>query len=76
MKPIINFGHKKQTMPKIKLTVAEQVKAVLDGRTQRWLALEIKMPEDVLSRKLKGVAEFTKEEIDSINNRLGCNIQL
>lgn len=59
---------------KEKLSVIEQVKIALDGRTQRWLALEIKMPEDNMSKRMTGTVQFTKEEIDSINERLKSNI--
>ncbi len=64
-------------MAKIKLTIPEQIKEALDGRTQRWLSLEIKMPEDTLSKKMNNFegAEFTQEEIDTINNRLNYNIK-
>lgn len=57
-------------------TVAEQVKKALDGRTQRWLALEIKMPEVLLSRKLnpEDTMDFTDEEIEAINKRLSVTI--
>lgn len=59
---------------KEKLSVIDQVKVALDGRTQRWLALEIKMPEDNMSKRMTGVVEFTQQEIDAINNRLKSNI--
>ena len=62
---------------KIKLSVSEQIKEAMDGRTQRWLALEIKMPEDTLSKKMNGFegAKFTDEEIEIINTRLQSNIK-
>ena len=59
-----------------KLCVQEQVKNALDGRSQRWLAMEIKMPEDTLSRKMNGYKEFTQDEVDTINKRLNVNIVL
>jgi len=59
---------------KEKLSVPDQVRVALDGRTQRWLALEIKMPEDNMSKRMTGVVEFTQQEIDSINERLKSNI--
>ncbi len=59
-----------------KLCVQEQVKVALDGRTQRWLAMEIKMPEDTLSKKMKGYSEFTQDELYLINKRLKVNISL
>lgn len=57
-------------------SIPEQVREALDGRTQRWLALEIKMPEAVLSRKMKGELFFTKDEIQSINIRLSAKIEM
>ena len=60
---------------KLKLSVPDQVREAMDGRTQRWLALEIKMPEDTLSKKLKGDTDFTDEEIEAINTRLQSSIK-
>lgn len=60
---------------KSKLPIGEQVKEALDGRTQRWLAREIGMTEDSLSRKMQGLLEFTDDEIESINVRLSSSIQ-
>lgn len=62
---------------KIKQSIPDQVKEALDGRTQRWLSFEIKMPEDILSKKMNGFegAEFTDEEIEAINTRLSSNIK-
>lgn len=59
---------------KLKQKLIEDVRTALDGRTQRWLALEIKMPEDNLSKRMQGVVWFTPEEIDTINTRLNSNI--
>lgn len=71
------FRVQKLFMAKVKLSVPEQIKEAMDGRTQRWLALEIKMPEDSLSKKMNGFegAEFTQEELDAINSRLQSNIK-
>lgn len=60
---------------KEKVSVPDQVKVALDGRTQRWLALEIKMPEDNLSKRMSGVVQFSEDEIAAINNRLKSNIK-
>jgi hypothetical protein len=57
-------------------TIPNQVRAALDGRTQRWLSFEIRMPETDLSKKLNGELDFTQEELDKINERLKSNIQL
>lgn len=56
-------------------SIPEQVKEALDGRTQRWLALNIKMPETDLSKKMNGSAEFTDEEIQTINEVLKSHIK-
>lgn len=57
------------------VTLPDQVIQAMDGRTNRWLALEIKMPESELSKKLNGKVDFTKEEIDAINARLKSKIK-
>ncbi len=63
-------------MEKTALSISEQIKVALDGRTQRWLSLEAKIPEADLSKKMNGVEGFlfTQEEINRINARLGCTI--
>lgn len=58
------------------ISIQEQIKIALDGRTQRWLAMEIKMSEDVLSKKMKGFLPFTKEDIKAINTRLKSKVKL
>lgn len=60
-------------MEKIMLSVPEQIKVALDGRTNRWLALEIKMPETELSKKMNEHIPFTKEEMEKISMRLDYN---
>ena len=59
----------------MKKTIPEQIKKALDGRSQRWLAMEIKMPESEMSKKINGKVAFSESEIDKINKRLNCNIQ-
>lgn len=63
-------------MDKKEITIQEEVQLLLDGRTQRWLALEIKMPESELSKKMNGVIKFTSEDIEKINARLNGDIKL
>lgn len=63
-------------MSKEKLTTPQQIEIALDGRTQRWLALEVKIPESELSRKMKSVSLFTQDEINRINTRLKSNVVL
>jgi plasmid maintenance system antidote protein VapI len=60
---------------KTTISVAEQVEKAMDGRTQRWLSLEAKIPESELSRKMNGVTEFTDEEITRINEVLKSKIK-
>lgn len=59
-------------------TIPEQIKKALDGRSQRWLAMEIKMPESNLSKKMTGKDGyiFTLEDISKINKRLNSKIIL
>lgn len=52
------------------LKVSIQLKAALDGRSQRWLALEVKMPEFDISRKLKGKCTWKQGELSRIEKRL------
>lgn len=61
---------------KVTVSIPEQVRTALDGRTQRWLALEVKMSEDMLSKKMQGLIEFTEDEIERINTRLNSKIKL
>lgn len=63
-------------MEKEILTIAEQVREALDGRTQRWLSFEVRIPEPDLSKKMKGEWDFTEKEITAINERLGSDIKL
>lgn len=59
-----------------KLPTKEQIEIALDGRTQRWLALEVKIAESELSKKLRNSELFTQDEIDRINKRLNSNVIL
>ena len=63
-------------MNKQELPIPKQVEILLDGRTQRWLAMEIKMPESDLSKRMKGIVKFQQDEIDRINTRLNGSIKL
>jgi len=62
-------------MNKVAPAVSAQIKKALDGRTQRWLSFEIRMPEQDLSKKMNGVMEFTDKEIADIEQRLNCKIE-
>ena len=46
------------------------IKIALDGRTQRWLSLNAKIPESELSRKMKGKNNFLDSELQRINDLL------
>ncbi len=62
-------------MAKVELSIAEQIKVALDGRTQRWLSFEVKIPEQELSKKMNGSLEFTEEELKDIQTRLKFKIK-
>ena len=55
---------------KTELRLHERIKEALDGRTQRWLSLNAKIPESELSRKMQGKLLFTDAEITRINETL------
>jgi hypothetical protein len=63
-------------MENLKLSIPEQVSKALDGRTQRWLSFEVRIPEPDLSKKMKGTLEFTQEELKKIEERLNFKIEL
>ena len=56
------------------ISIEEQVKIALDGRTQRWLSLQVGIAESDLSKKIKGQLPFTKIELSKINRRLKSKI--
>lgn len=75
IKKVIHYFVQTKTkmMDKKELSIPKQVELLLDGRTQRWLAMEIKMPETDLSKRMKGIVKFNQNELDRINTRLnGC----
>ncbi len=55
---------------KTEIRLHERIKEALDGRTQRWLSLNAKIPESELSRKMQGKLLFTDAEITRINEAL------
>lgn len=61
--------NKKVPNPAIK-----KIEQALDGRSYRWLALEVKMPESELSKRMNGHIDFTIEELTRINERLNRNL--
>lgn len=56
--------------------IAREIKAALDGRTQRWLAHKIDMAEDKLSNKLNDIDQFEQADLDQINKVLGTSLAL
>lgn len=54
--------------------VIEKIEQALDGRSYRWLALEIKMPETELSKRMNGHIEFSEDELTKIHDRLNENL--
>lgn len=52
----------------------DKIKQALDGRTQRWLSLNAKIPESELSRKMQGKLLFTNAEITRINEALKTDL--
>lgn len=55
------------------LTVPEQIKKALDGRSQRVVAMDTKIPESEFSRKMKNNG-FTQAELARIEERLNFKI--
>ncbi len=62
-------------MAKVEVSIPEQIKTALDGRTQRWLSFEVRIPEPELSKKMNGGLDFTEEEIIAIEERLKFKIK-
>lgn len=62
----------------IMATISQQIKKALDGRSQRWLAMECKIPETNLSKKLAGKDgyKFTQKDLAKINKRLKTSITI
>jgi len=62
-------------MTELALSVQEQIKKALDGRTQRWLSFEVRIPEYDLSKKINGLMPFTEEELSKIEERLSFKLE-
>ena len=62
-------------MAKVEVSIPEQIKTALDGRTQRWLSFEVRIAEPELSKKMNGALDFTEEEIAAIEARLNFKIK-
>lgn len=61
-------------MENVALTIPEQIKVALDGRSQRWLSFEARIPEPDLSRKMNNKEDFTNDELKTIEERLNFKI--
>lgn len=61
---------------KVILTISEQVKIALDGRTQRWLSFGARIPEYELSKKMNNLVDFTEDEVNRINEVLKSEIKI
>jgi len=62
-------------MQKTAISIQEQIQKALDGRTQRWLAYHTRIHETDISKKMKGVLDFSDAEIAKINEVLKSNIK-
>lgn len=62
-------------MEKTLLSIPDQVKLALDGRTQRWLSFEARIGESELSKKMNGELEFTEAELERIGQRLNVDLK-
>lgn len=72
---LLCHSEKNRGMEKQILSIPEQVKKALDGRTQRWLSFEAKIGESELSKKMNGEIEFTEPELERIETRLSVKIK-
>lgn len=62
-------------MVEINQKIPEQIKAALDGRTQRWLSFRAQIPESELSKKMKCRAAFSEQELNYIQEILNFSIE-
>ncbi len=62
-------------MAKTVISIEEQIKTALDGRTQRWLSFELRIAEQELSKKMNGHVDFTEEELEAIEERLNFKFE-
>lgn len=57
-----------------KQQLRDEIKKALAGRTQRWLAMQIGLSDTQFSNKMLGVNDFSKENVEMINQILKTNI--
>lgn len=62
-------------MEKTLISIPDQIKKALDGRTQRWLSFEVRIAEQELSKKMNGSMEFSYAELERIEERLNFKIE-
>ncbi len=48
----------------------ELIKQKLDGRSQRWLCLQVQMTDVDMSNSLNGIRKFKEDELDRISKVL------
>lgn len=63
-------------MKEVKKSFKDQFLEALDGRTQRWLSFEVRIPEQELSKKINGVIPFSEDEIKKIEDRLNFKFDI
>lgn len=61
-------------MEEEKISVQEQIKTALDGRTRRWLSIKAGIAEGEINKKINGKARFSEDEIKKINEALNVVI--
>ena len=62
-------------MAKVKTSIPEQIDEALDGRTRRWLAFQVMIPETELSLRMTGKVAFRKDELQRIEKRLRFKLE-
>lgn len=56
--------------------IGKKIKEALDGRTQRWLAVQVGMTDVDLSNRINGIHQFNQEQLDKINLVLDLNLEI
>lgn len=57
------------------ISIPDQIRKALDGRTQRWLSFEARIGESELSKKMNGELDFTEDELSRIAIRLNFSFK-
>jgi len=58
-----------------KLVIPLQIRKALDGRSQRWLAQEISLTDDAMSRRMNGILQFAETELSAIEKVLNFKLK-